>query len=172
VSQTKVPNHKLDEVNAIQTGVEIGSQVGTQTTRTADGTINPITEHVEGQVLSTVRRELESTSDRQDQYNADPWFAYGGERSLFCRVQYYHDSVELSPQCELADYSLIDPEYHSAKYNCQFFEQRGILYLYGERWMDCTPLSQRGKKVIFECGVQCAARQGQSAPSIGADGRL
>lgn len=88
----------------------------------------------------------------------DPWERYGGERSLFCRVQYYHDTVELSPQCELAEYDSVPELYHTDRYNCQFFEQRGIIYFYGEKWEDCTPMQQRGKKTVMECGVQCAPR--------------
>lgn len=144
--------------NELQTGLELG--VG----RSAEGTVKPITEHLHGKTISTLQQEMDTTLTRQEQYNSDPWAVYGGERGLFCRIQYYHDTVEFSPSCELVDYNLVDPEFHKPTYNCQFFEQRGILYFYGERWIDCTPLSQRGKKVVFECGVQCSPRQGESEP--------
>eukprot|EP00300_Choanocystis_sp_HF-7_P017385 c19715_g1_i1.p1 GENE.c19715_g1_i1~~c19715_g1_i1.p1 ORF type:complete len:238 (-),score=31.73 c19715_g1_i1:32-745(-) len=97
-------------------------------------------------------------SQEQKEYNEDPWSVYGGETSLFCRIQYYHDTVEMSPQCKLAEYETVPREYHLKRFNCQFFEQRGIVYLYGELWHDCTPLSQRGKKLVMECGQQCAPR--------------
>eukprot|EP00299_Pterocystis_sp_00344_P001596 c11451_g1_i1.p1 GENE.c11451_g1_i1~~c11451_g1_i1.p1 ORF type:complete len:219 (-),score=47.96 c11451_g1_i1:91-747(-) len=107
--------------------------------------------------------------EKTEKKEEDPWSMYGGSRSLFCRIQYYHDTVEFSPQCTLEEYAKIPDEYHGPRYNCQFFEQRGVLYFYGEKWMDCTPLSQRGKKVVMECGVQCAPRQGRSEPALSAN---
>eukprot|EP00298_Acanthocystis_sp_HF-20_P003281 c13649_g1_i1.p1 GENE.c13649_g1_i1~~c13649_g1_i1.p1 ORF type:complete len:213 (+),score=77.38 c13649_g1_i1:35-673(+) len=115
------------------------------------------------EIINSLPAAIQHSANAVDPFSEDPWSIYGGKNALFCRIQYYHDTVEYSPECQLQKYDQIPAEFHSDRYNCQFFEQRGILYFYGEKWMDCTPLSQRDTKVVMECGLQCAPRKAANA---------